>query len=78
MKEMLLKLIGQKEVSQDEVEKYGLFDPQDISMAQQLAKHGLVKTPVWRHAIINYPHPLLKSGLVVIDTPGLNTFGAEA
>ena len=77
MKEMLLKLIEQKEVSQDEAEKYGLFDPQDISMAQQLAKHGLVKIPVWRHAIINYPHPLLKSGLVIIDTPGLNTFGAE-
>lgn len=77
MKEMLLKLIEQKEVSQDEAEKYGLFDPQDISMTQQLAKHGLVKIPVWRHAIINYPHPLLKSGLVIIDTPGLNTFGAE-
>ena len=77
MKEILLKLIEQKEVSQDEAEKYGLFDPQDISMTQQLAKHGLVKIPVWRHAIINYPHPLLKSGLVIIDTPSLNTFGAE-
>jgi Dynamin family len=77
MKETLLKLIEQKEVSQEEAEKYGLFDPEDISMAQGLAKQGLVKIPVWRHAIINYPHPLLKSGLVVIDTPGLNTVGAE-
>jgi hypothetical protein len=26
--------------------------------------------PQWRHALINYPHPLLKQGLVVLDTPG--------
>jgi hypothetical protein len=34
---------------------------------------GLVEVPTWRHAVINYPHPLLKRGLVVIDTPGLRT-----
>ena len=33
--------------------------------------------PAWRHALINYPHPLLKRGLVVLDTPGLNAIGAE-
>jgi hypothetical protein len=33
--------------------------------------------PAWRHAVINYPHPLLQRGLVVIDTPGLNAVGAE-
>ena len=33
--------------------------------------------PVWRHAIINYPHPLLKQGLVILDTPGLNSLGTE-
>ena len=38
---------------------------------------GFVEVPTWRHAIINYPHPLLKRGLVVIDTPGLNAIGAE-
>ncbi|MCZ8175898.1 MAG: dynamin family protein [Burkholderiaceae bacterium] len=38
---------------------------------------GLVEVPTWRHAVINYPHPLLKRGLVVIDTPGLNAIGAE-
>jgi hypothetical protein len=27
--------------------------------------------------VINYPHPLLQRGLVVIDTPGLNAVGAE-
>jgi Dynamin family len=38
---------------------------------------GRVEVPTWRHAVINYPHPLLKRGLVVIDTPGLNAIGAE-
>src|SRR5690606_35874601 len=36
-----------------------------------------VEIPAWRHALINYPHPLLASGLVVLDTPGLNALGAE-
>ena len=38
---------------------------------------GSVEVPAWRHALINYPHPLLERGLVVIDTPGLNAVGAE-
>ncbi len=38
---------------------------------------GLVSIPKWRHAIINYPHSLLKQGLRIIDTPGLNALGAE-
>jgi hypothetical protein len=41
------------------------------------AEDGRVEVPAWRHAIINYPHPLLQRGLVVIDTPGLNAVGAE-
>ena len=36
-----------------------------------------VEVPAWRHALINYPHPLLKRGLVVVDTPGLNAIGTE-
>src|SRR6185437_2064075 len=38
---------------------------------------GRVEVPAWRHALINYPHPLLRQGLVVLDTPGLNAIGAE-
>ncbi len=38
---------------------------------------GLVEVPKWRHALINLPHPLLKHGLVILDTPGLNAVGAE-
>ncbi|KAA3625731.1 MAG: GTPase [Proteobacteria bacterium] len=43
----------------------------------QVGDDGLVEIPKWRHAVINYPHPLLAQGLVVLDTPGLNALGAE-
>ena len=38
---------------------------------------GRVEIPRWRYAIINYPHPLLESGLTILDTPGHNTMGSE-
>ncbi|MDR2031690.1 MAG: dynamin family protein [Azoarcus sp.] len=38
---------------------------------------GMVEIPSWRHAMIQFPHPLLEQGLVVLDTPGLNAIGAE-
>ena len=37
----------------------------------------MVEVSRWRHAIVNFPHPLLDSGLVVLDTPGLAAFLAE-
>lgn len=36
-----------------------------------------VEVPCWRHAMISFPHPLLESGLTVLDTPGLNALGSE-
>ncbi len=43
----------------------------------RIGEDGLVEVPRWRHAMINFPHPLLKQGLVILDTPGLNAIGAE-
>jgi len=48
--------------------------PEDNPMA---GADGLVEVPKWRHALINIAHPLLKQGLVILDTPGLNAIGAE-
>jgi hypothetical protein len=48
--------------------------PEDNPM---LGSDGLVEVPRWRHALINIAHPLLKQGLVILDTPGLNAIGAE-
>ncbi|MCF6336815.1 MAG: dynamin family protein [Gammaproteobacteria bacterium] len=36
-----------------------------------------IEIPVWRHVMISFPHPLLKQGLVILDTPGLNAMGSE-
>lgn len=38
---------------------------------------GRLEIPRWRHAIIQFPHPMLEQGLVILDTPGLNAIGAE-
>ncbi len=51
-------------------------DPDDDD-GLHVGEDGLVEIPRWRHAVINYPHPLLRRGLVVLDTPGLNALGAE-
>ena len=77
MKESLHTLSQQKQVSLEEARSLGLWNGEDISMVQMLERTGKVEVPVWRHALINFPHPLLKSGLVILDTPGLNTMGAE-
>ncbi len=60
-----------------------------VQMAANYGLHGsrgagnasdgedMVDIPCWRHAIINFPHPLLQQGLVILDTPGLNAVGIE-
>ena len=74
-----LKQISEVELSSPE-EAVALGFIKDTS-AKSLAEIGLVKNqvqiPKWRHAIINYPHALLKQGLRIIDTPGLNVLGVE-
>ena len=38
---------------------------------------GTVEIPRWRYAVLNFPHPVLENGLVILDTPGHNAMGAE-
>ncbi|NOS95643.1 MAG: GTPase [Methylotenera sp.] len=66
-----------KSVSVQEAEKYGLFDPNSADDALSLNKDGTIDVPCWRYAVINFPHPLLEQGLVILDTPGLNAIGTE-
>jgi hypothetical protein len=77
MKETLKALVQNREVDLETAKSLGFWNENDPSMRRLLAEKGSVEIPVWRHALINYPHPLLRNGLVVIDTPGLNTMGAE-
>src|SRR5512139_794969 len=55
----------------------GLWDSEDPSERHLLRAGGVVEVPAWRYALVNYPHPLLQSGLTILDTPGLNALGAE-
>jgi hypothetical protein len=62
-------------VNTETAERYGLYDPSSGDAA--LIEGGMIEIPRWRHAVFNYPHPLLKQGLVIVDTPGLNAIGTE-
>lgn len=70
--------VGERQfVTPKEATALGLWDedtPQDNPSVNAL---GMVEIPKWRHAIVNYPHPLLKRGISILDTPGLNTVGVE-
>jgi len=57
--------------------KYGLYDEADVLAPLSAADEAAVDIPCWRHAVINFPHPLLQQGLVILDTPGLNAIGTE-
>lgn len=46
-------------------------------MLEAAGKPGQVLVPAWRHAMVNFDHPLLRQGLRILDTPGLNALGSE-
>ena len=46
-------------------------------MLESTNKPGEVLVPAWRHALVNLDHPLLRQGLRILDTPGLNALGSE-
>ena len=77
MHESFLQVSLTRRVTPGEAQRYGLYDPDDPDLAATLGDDGLVEIPRWRHALINVPHPLLKQGLVILDTPGLNAIGTE-
>jgi len=77
MKESLKALVATQSVNLKTAKDLGFWDESDVTMQRSLSENGTVDIPQWRHALINYPHPMLKDGLIVIDTPGLNTMGAE-
>ena len=77
MSAVLMRLADTVAVDGATAESYGLIDPNDEETARALARDGTVRIPRWRHALINFPHPLLKQGLVILDTPGLNAIGTE-
>ncbi len=71
------KVAEVRRVSQQQAAALGFWhedQPEDNPLP---GPDGLIEVPKWRHALINIAHPLLKQGLVILDTPGLNAIGAE-
>ena len=77
MQEAIRQVSLTRRVSVEDAARYGLFDADDADAPAIVGEDGLVEISMWRHAIINFPHPLLKQGLVILDTPGLNAIGTE-
>lgn len=75
MQEAFQELTATKRVPLEEAKKLGLYN-EDMHPGQVVAPET-VEIPCWRHALISFPHYLLKEGLTILDTPGLNALGVE-
>ena len=73
----LEKVAEVRYVSKAEATALGFWHDENIDDNPLVGADGMIEVPKWRHALINIAHPLLKQGLVILDTPGLNAIGAE-
>ncbi|MDQ3272849.1 MAG: dynamin family protein [Pseudomonadota bacterium] len=73
----LEKVAEVRHVTQNEARALGFWHDDAPQDNPRTDANGKVEVPRWRHALINIAHPLLKQGLVILDTPGLNAIGAE-
>ncbi len=76
MQEAFQQLLATKAVSKEKAQEMGLFNEREAAELG-IVNPESVDIPVWRHAMISFPHPLLKAGLCILDTPGLNALGSE-
>lgn len=78
MAEAFQEIVKTKRVSREEARKLGLYSDADTHLNNpDGSPPKTIDIPMWRHALISFPHPLLKQGLVILDTPGLNALGSE-
>ncbi len=76
MQKAFQELMAVKTVSKDDATKLGLWSEREAAELGVLNAEE-VEIPCWRHALISFPHDLLKEGLCILDTPGLNALGTE-
>ncbi len=72
----LAALSETKRITLSDAVAWGLHG-EGVAVPASESNYILVDVPRWRHAIVNFPHPLLDAGLVIIDTPGLAAFVSE-
>jgi len=76
MQEAFKELVASKDVDKAMADKLGLWNEREAA-EQGIIDPEKVEIPCWRHAQISFPHDLLKEGLSILDTPGLNALGTE-
>lgn len=74
MKKAFSEVAASKSVSVQEAAAMG-FQTDLLERCGEDSKRVMV--PAWRHGLISFDHPLLRRGLTIIDTPGLNALGCE-
>jgi Dynamin family len=77
MVESFSQITQTKNVSVSEARRLGLNDAIKDEQGNEKSKDEVVEIPIWRQALINFPHPFLERGLSILDTPGLNSLGNE-
>ncbi|TXL12375.1 dynamin family protein [Methylococcaceae bacterium HT4] len=65
-----------KKVSREHAYKLGLWNEREANRSGLLDAEEL-EIPCWRYALISLPHPILKQGLSILDTAGLNVLRVE-
>lgn len=78
MADAFQEIVKTKMVSIADAKQLGLYSEEDEQIHRKNGDALIeIEVPLWRHAIISFPHPLLKQGLIILDTPGLNALGSE-
>ena len=75
MAEAFKEIVKTKEVPVASAIQLGLYSKKEEAECE--VPPVSIEIPMWRHVMISFPHPLLKQGLVILDTPGLNAMGSE-
>lgn len=65
-----------KSVSLAEATRLGLSSAA-VRAAEHRTADERIEIPKWRYAVVSFPHPLLKQGLSIFDTPGSGPLGLE-
>jgi hypothetical protein len=77
LQQAFLRVAETKLVTREEAERLGFPVDETGNEGARPDANGMVEVACWRHAVIQFPHPLLEQGLVIVDTPGLNAIGSE-
>ncbi|MEY2863840.1 MAG: hypothetical protein RLY58_1547, partial [Pseudomonadota bacterium] len=75
MRQIFREVARTREVKAEQARELG-FELEFLEAS--ISQPGYVHIPAWRHALINFDHPLLRMGLSIVDTPGINAPGLES